>query len=141
MGIGQYAFAVEMAVRDYECDMQGIVNNAVYQSYLEHARHEYLSSIGVDFKDYTARGINLVVVRVELDYRFPLSSGDRFRVGVNMIRESRLRIVFRQDVYRLPDERLILEGKITGTALNSSNRPEIPEELAAVLDRLGRDIS
>ena len=28
-------FEVVMTVRDYECDIQGIVNNAVYQNYLE----------------------------------------------------------------------------------------------------------
>ncbi|MBU2223338.1 MAG: acyl-CoA thioesterase, partial [Gammaproteobacteria bacterium] len=30
-------FSVDFKVRDYECDMQGIVNNAVYFNYLEHA--------------------------------------------------------------------------------------------------------
>ena len=30
------SFEIEMQVRDYECDIQGIVNNAVYQNYLEH---------------------------------------------------------------------------------------------------------
>ena len=59
----QFDFSFEMAVRDYECDLQGIVNNAVYQNYLEHVRHEYLKSIGIDFKSYAERGINLVVVR------------------------------------------------------------------------------
>ncbi|NLI24182.1 MAG: acyl-CoA thioesterase, partial [Bacteroidales bacterium] len=32
-----YYFELEMEVRDYECDIQGIVNNAVYMNYLEHA--------------------------------------------------------------------------------------------------------
>ena len=35
-----------MEVRDYECDLQGIVNNAEYQHYLEHARHQFLRSVG-----------------------------------------------------------------------------------------------
>ena len=44
-----YKFKIDLHVRDYECDMQGYVNNAVYQNYLEHARHEYLQRLGINF--------------------------------------------------------------------------------------------
>ena len=36
----KYIYELKMKVRDYECDLQGIVNNANYQHYLEHTRHE-----------------------------------------------------------------------------------------------------
>ena len=39
-----YDFELSLAVRDYECDLQGVVNNATYQNYLEHARHKYLQN-------------------------------------------------------------------------------------------------
>lgn len=128
-----YAFTLELGVRDYECDMQGIVNNSVYQNYLEHVRHEYLKEIGIDFADYTRRGINLVVVRAELDYKSPLQSGDRFMVGLNLRRESQLKFAFYQDICRLPDMKPVVKAKITGTALNGRGRPEIPEELVKCL--------
>lgn len=124
-----YAFIFPMSVRDYECDMQGIVNNSVYQNYLEHARHEYLRAVGMDFKMYAQEGVNLVVVRAELDYKYPLESGDKFIVGLNMVRESKLKFVFYQDIFREKDKKLILKAKITGTALNQKGRPEIPEKL------------
>lgn len=124
-----YAFTLEMDVRDYECDIQGIVNNAVYQNYLEHARHAYLKQLGLDFAEYARQGINLVVVRAELDYKQPLMSGDRFRVGLNMERESRIKFAFHQDIIRLSDEKLMVRGKIIGTALNPNGRPKIPTEL------------
>ncbi|PWW82940.1 thioesterase [Prosthecochloris marina] len=135
-----YNFTLSMSVRDYECDMQGIVNNSVYQNYLEHARHEYLKAVGMDFKMYAQEGINLVVVRAELDYKFPLESGDRFFVGVNMVRESRLKFAFYQDIFREKDKKLILKAKITGTALNQRGRPAIPEELDAALERISTTI-
>jgi len=122
-----------MAVRDYECDIQGIVNNGVYQNYLEHVRHEYLKQIGIDFAAYAKQGINLVVARAELDYRYPLESGDKFRVGLNLVRESRVRFAFLQDIYRLPDQKLILNARIIGTAVNARGRPEIPEQLVKLL--------
>ncbi|MCW8796553.1 MAG: acyl-CoA thioesterase [Chlorobium sp.] len=129
-----YDFSLTMLVRDYECDMQGIVNNSVYQNYLEHARHEYLKEAGIDFKAYAQEGINLVVVRAELDYKFPLESGDRFVVCLNVAKESRLKFAFYQDIFRKRDEKLILNAKITGTALNQRGRPEIPEQLNVLLE-------
>ena len=128
-----YNFTLPMSVRDYECDIQGIVNNSVYQNYLEHARHEYLKSVGMDFRMYAQEGINLVVVRAELDYKYPLGSGDGFIVGLNMVRESKLKFAFYQDIFREKDKKLILKAKIIGTALNQRGRPEIPEKLDAFL--------
>jgi len=128
-----YAYTHEMSVRDYECDMQGIVNNSVYQNYLEHVRHEYLKRVGIDFADYTRRGLNLVVVRAELDYKSPLQSGDRFVVGLNLWRESQLKFAFYQDIYRMPDMKPVVKAKIIGTALNERGRPQIPAGFAAVL--------
>ena len=81
-------FSLQMKVRDYECDMQGIVNNAVYQHYLEHARHEYLLSRGLSFAELTARGIIIVVVRAEIDYRRSLRAGEDFLVTVTPQRPS-----------------------------------------------------
>lgn len=122
-------------VRDYECDMQGVVNNAVYQNYLEHARHEFLLTLGLDFGALTRQGINLVVVRAELDYRRSLHGGDRFVVVTRLERESKLRFAFRQDILRQPDDQVILNGRIIGTALNQRGRPSLPPQIEALLGR------
>ena len=122
-------FKINMSVRDYECDIQGIVNNAVYQNYLEHARHEYLKKVGVNFSELAKQGINLVVVRIELDYRLPLLSGDDFHVTVDMERESKIKFAFKQSIVRSVDNKLMLSGKVIGTALAENGRPKIPDVL------------
>jgi len=119
--------SLDLKVRDYECDLQGVVNNAVYQNYLEHARHEFLLARGIDFAALAADGINLVVVRAELDYKLPLRSGDRFRVTTAVERLSAVRFGFRQQILRLPDGKLSLQGLIIGTALNRRGRPQLPD--------------
>ncbi len=126
-------FQIDLQVRDYECDMEGIVNNAVYQNYLEHARHEFLKNMGLDFARLTRGGINLVVIRAELDYRFSLRSGDRFRVSLHLKRLSPLRFVFVQEIERLPDNKRIMEARIIGTSLNANGRPFLPKEIEALL--------
>ena len=124
-------FSIEMAVRGYECDLQGGVDNAVYQNYLEHARHEYLKSVGIDFAALAAQKINLVVVRVELDFKASLTSGDRFVVEVRPEKLSPVRIGFRQAIYRLPDRKLAIQAQVIGTALNQRGRPQVLPELEA----------
>lgn len=125
----EYQHSLEFKVRDYECDMQGVVNNGVYQSYLEHARHEFLQIYGIDFANLTASGIHLVVVQAQLDYRKPLKSKDKFTVCSNLHRASKLRFEFIQDIYRVSDNAVMLNARIIGTALNHRGRPFIPEQL------------
>lgn len=126
-------FTVELKVRDYECDMQGIVNNAVYQNYLETARHEFLSSRDVDFADLTKRGIIVIVTRAELDYKKPLRSGDRFDVTVTAEQVSRLKIAFKQTIRLQKNAELIMEAIVYAAALKDFKKPFFPEELKALL--------
>lgn len=121
-------FAVEFKVRDYECDLQGVVNNSVYQNYLEHARHEFLLDRGVDFPALTAEGIHLVVVRAEMDFRKSLKPGDQFKVRVKCEMEGRIRMVFVQQIVK-QDGTVIMDARITGTALDQRGRPKMPEGL------------
>ena len=127
-----YRFRLELKVRDYECDIQGIVNNGVYMHYLEHARHEFLLDAGIDFAELAKQKINLVVVRAELDYRIPLQSGDEFWIGINTALPSRLRFEFIQDIYRCRDNKPVLNARITGTALNDRGRPFLSAPISAL---------
>ena len=111
-------YELEFSVRDYECDLQGIVNNAVYQNYYEHTRHQFLLGKKIDFALLHKEGIDLIVSRVEIDYKFSLRSGDLFRVTVTTRREGHLRLIFEQDIFKLPENKLVSQAKVTGVALN-----------------------
>jgi acyl-CoA thioester hydrolase len=126
-------FSLKFIVRDYECDLQGVVNNAIYQHYLEHARHEFLISRGVSFFELHNEGIDLIVTKVEIDYKFPLKSRDEFNVTVTIQREGNARILFVQEIYRLPDLKLIVKAKVTGIA-TKKGRPVPPGDLVHKLD-------
>lgn len=128
-----YPFRLEFQVRDYECDMQGHVNHAVYLNYLEHCRHEFIKTFGLDFSELVRRGISLVVIRVEVDYKYSLKSGDRFMVGVSIERVSPLRYRFIQDIYLLPENKLVLRARVVGTGVGDNGRPQLPDEISAAL--------
>jgi acyl-CoA thioester hydrolase len=129
----RYLHSTEFTVRDYECDIQGVVNNANYQHYLEHARHEFLISRGISFAQLHEDGIELIVTKVEIEYKYPLRSRDRFTVKTNIQREGNIRLVFLQDIYRTDDMKLIVRARITGAA-TKNGKPVYPGE---VINKLG----
>ena len=104
-------FEIEMKVRDYECDLQGIVNNANYQHYLEHTRHEFLEWTGGNFGQLHDDGIDAVINRVEIDYRVSLKSGDRFVSMLSLVRRG-AKVIFFQEIYRLPDRKLCIKAVV-----------------------------
>ncbi len=133
-----YIYELAFKVRDYECDLQGVVNNAVYQNYMEHTRHEFMKSIGLDFAELHHKGIDAFVARIEIAYRSPLRSGDEFVCRLAFEKEGRLKYVFYQDIYKLPDEKLVAQGKVTATTTVNGKlavAQEVEEALARFLIR------
>lgn len=123
----EYPYQIEMKVRDYECDIQGIVNNSVYQNYLEHARHEYLRSNDVSFADMHNRGLDAVVARIEMAFKTPLRPGDDFIVKINVQKEG-FKYVFHQMIYRKADMKLSLKARVDAVVtVNGKLVSAVPE--------------
>ena len=112
-------YELELTVRDYECDLQGIVNNAVYLNYLEHARHTFLLERKIDFAKLHTEGVDLVVSRVEIDYKLSLTSGDKFVIQTSLRREGFLRVIFDQEILRIPDRKTVVKAKVIGVGLRN----------------------
>ncbi len=106
-----YIFETRMEVRDYECDIQGIVNNANYLHYTEHTRHRFLKSLGVSFSDLHDKGVDAVVARMTLTYKVPLRCDDEFISRMGLTKKG-LRWVFNHDLYRANDEKLCFHADV-----------------------------
>ncbi|MCD8293336.1 MAG: acyl-CoA thioesterase [Prevotellaceae bacterium] len=107
----KYIYELEMKVRDYECDLQGIVNNANYQHYLEHTRHEFLLSTGASFARLHEAGVDPVVARISMAFKTPLKSGDRF-VSRLALKKEGIKYVFYQDLFRKSDDKLVVKSVV-----------------------------
>lgn len=104
-------FETRMEVRDYECDIEGIVNNAEYLHYLEHTRHLFLKHCGLSFAEMHRKGIDAVVARMTLQYKAPLRCDDEFVSRLRIEKEG-VRYVFHQDIMRACDNKLSLRAKV-----------------------------
>ncbi len=105
-----YIFNLDMKVRDYECDLQGVVNNANYQHYMEHTRHEFLESLGANFGQMHEDGLDAFVTKVTISYKKSLRSGDSFRSAIRCSMRAP-KLIFHQDILHL-DGTLAARGEV-----------------------------
>lgn len=108
----KYLFQTRMEVRDYECDIEGIVNNANYLHYTEHTRHLFLRGLGLSFAAMHEKGADAVVARMTLEYKSPLRCDDEFISCVNLERRG-IRYIFKHDIYRASDMVLCFHSDVT----------------------------
>ncbi len=123
---------LKLKVRDYECDLQGIVNNANYQHYFEHARHEFLLERGVSFARLHDEGIDAVVARLNMEFKTPLKSGDEFLCQLT-VKKDGIKYVFHQQILRLPDMHVACRAQVTTVCLVHGKLGTHPE-LDALVD-------
>lgn len=109
-----------IAVRSYECDSYGHVNNAVYLNYLEVARHEMLAALGMDHATMRAAGFGLVVARIDIRYRRPSLAGDELVVLSRATKRLRVGGVIAQRILR--GEELIAEADVTWVSIDGRGR-------------------
>lgn len=107
----KYIFETQMQVRDYECDIEGIVNNANYLHYCEHTRHLFLKACGLSFAEMHEKGVDAVVARMSMQFKTPLRPDDEFVSRLGLTKEG-IKYVFHHDLYRAADEKLCFRANV-----------------------------
>lgn len=108
----KYLFESTVKIRDFECDMQGVVNNAYYHNLLEQTRTEFLESIGIDPKQWSQQlGIDFVTYETAIQYRSPIQAGETFRSCLNLTRVD-ARFVYQQEFRRLDTNELCIKARV-----------------------------
>ena len=126
----KYFFTLEIAVRDYELDSEGIVNNAVYLHYLEHTRHAFVKQEGIPFGNLTREGLVPVVRRMTIDYYTPLRSGDVMLSRLWIERQGP-RFIFHQDIFKKEGGDLVVSAVVTIVCMEKNGRINRGDDLAA----------
>ena len=106
--------------------MEGIVNNANYQHYFEHARHEMCIERGISFAELVEKNIYVVVARVDIRYKRPLRSRDEFVVTTTAERDG-FKMLFHQKILLLPERQVCSEATITTVVTVDGKLSRAPE--------------
>ncbi len=83
-----------------DTDLAGIVYYANYLKFIERARSEWVRGLGIDQAQMKAEGYVFAVRRVEADYLMPAKYDDELVVETDMVENSGVRLIVRQDVKR-----------------------------------------
>ncbi|MFI5400118.1 MAG: acyl-CoA thioesterase, partial [SAR324 cluster bacterium] len=130
------AFTLQLQVRDYELDQYGVVNNAVYSQYLEHARHEFLIAMGLNAAQVARSGRSLALSEIRIAFRIPLRSRDAFTVTSSISEVRGARVNFSQAIYRAGETRPAVEATAVAVFLDERGRPQRVEgELRAMFEK------
>ena len=108
---------IQIEVRYYETDSQGIVHHANYFPYFELARIKLLSAAGLEYSDLERQGVFLVVHSISCRYHLPAMFGDTLRIVTLVEKASPARIDHSYRVLR--DDELLAEGKSTIACVNA----------------------
>jgi len=115
-----HTFTVKVYYED--TDAGGVVYYANYLRFMERARTEYLSELGVSVADLHNAGQLLVVTHVDIDYRQPAHLGDVLEVTTEVEEVKTVRVILRQRVSRQGTE--LVDARVTFACIGPDGKPQ-----------------
>ena len=96
-----------------DTDAGGLVYHANYLKYMERARTEWLRSIGYEQDRLLEQdGIVFAVHSLQVGYHRPARFNDALEVSAALANKGRASLIFRQEIRRTADSRLLCDGEI-----------------------------
>jgi acyl-CoA thioester hydrolase len=116
-----------LCVRGYECDAYGHVNNAVYLNYLEAARDQLLSDLGLDYQALMRRGVGIWVAEAKLKYLSPAMHGEDLVIRTVQEESGAVSALLKQTIHG-PKERAVLEAWMKLVWVTDGKPSRIPSD-------------
>ncbi len=112
-------------VRFCDTDMMGVVHHANYIKYFELSRIEYLRRRGLNYASWTALGLHLPVIGVDVKYKTPSYLDDLLRIEARLSELSRVKVGFTYRVLRPVGDELIqiATGSTLLACVGNDHRP------------------
>lgn len=129
------SFKLDFEVRDSEIDIQGVVNNANYFIYLEHARHKFAQQLGLSFTKMAEENQFLYLIEAKITYKKSLRPADMFYVTSRLVPEGKIRFAFEQEIRLSDDDSLIAKAHNICVCIDGRiGKPYLPDILKKYMD-------
>ncbi|MDR5674401.1 Acyl-CoA thioesterase FadM [Halalkaliarchaeum sp. AArc-CO] len=117
-------FTTDVQVRFRDLDAYGHVNNAVYVTYLEQARVEYLRTVlGAGIGE-----LDVVLASLSVDYRKPVTDADSVEVAIDVPELGRSSVPMEYEIRTGGSVVAVAESVLVTYDFESDSSKPIPEE-------------
>lgn len=109
----EFRFHRSLRVRWAECDLQGIVYNACYLTYLEVAQVEYFRSLGILIYDEKERAsFDTATVKATLEFKAPARLDEMIDVYTRVSRIGSTSFTMETEIYREDSDFLLVNAEV-----------------------------
>lgn len=118
-----FSSETKLTVRYAETDMMGIVHHSRYYPWFEVARTDFIKATGMTYTEMERRGILLPLTETAAKYHYGLRYEDEVIVTCTLTKLTVARCEFKYEVYKLPEMKLMTEGKTGHGFINRDFEP------------------
>ena len=121
---------VRLRVRYEETDTMQVVYYSKYLVWFEVGRIELLRHLGLAYRELEEAGVRIPVVEAKATYRSPARFDDEILVKTRVGSVGNASIRFENEVYKLPEKRLLCTGYTVHVMIDKRGRPvNVPREI------------
>lgn len=113
----------QLRVRYGETDQMGVVYHTNYLNWFEVGRTELIRHAGLTYRQLEEKGMLLPLTDASLSYKKPAKYDDVVEIRTTVAEISPLRLTFAYEIYRLPEEELLVTGKTMHVFTNKDLKP------------------
>lgn len=110
-------------VRYAETDQMGVVYHGNYAQYLELARIEWLSALGISYKTMEEEGVMLPVYKLDITYKKSAVFDDEIRVQTSLREIPSARIIFDYKIFNKQEQLLTIASTELVFINRKTNKP------------------
>ncbi|MBM4174118.1 MAG: acyl-CoA thioesterase [Ignavibacteria bacterium] len=125
--IDHFRHAINGRVKTFEVDRQNIVHNIIYMYWLEHARVEYVRSLGIEIKPSTfIDSYTFVVAKTEVNYLAPALFDQAYTVFTRIPSIGITSLIFEQVIQSEKDATTLLFASSVLVQLDPKSKEPTP---------------
>jgi acyl-CoA thioester hydrolase len=113
---------INLNIRFSDTDAMGVVWHGNYLRFFEDAREAFGKKYRMDYLDIYHKGFFTPIVKVDIDYKWPLNYGDEAKIITKLIQGPAAKIVFHYQLINLTHDKVSATGKTVQIFLNAKTR-------------------